>query len=127
MSIESESRIKDFTDLIAWQKAHMLVLATYKITRAFPESEKFVLSNQMTRAAISITSNIAEGFGRNTKKDKMHFYSIAKGSALELRSQLHIARDLKYIAESTFSEFENNSKEVIRLISGIIRTASDRE
>ncbi len=121
------SEIKDFTDLIAWQKAHKLVLTTYTITKTFPNAERFALSNQMTRAAISITSNIAEGFGRNTAKEKSQFYSIAKGSALEVRSQMHIARDLGYIQAETFTEFERDAYEVIRLITGIINSAQDRE
>ncbi len=123
----SEQKIQDFTDLTAWQKAHALVLMTYSIVKTFPDSEKFVLSNQMTRAAISIPSNIAEGFGRNTAKDKIQFYGIAKGSTLELRSQMYIARDLKYIDIDTCTQFEKDAQEVIRLISGIIHSAQDRE
>jgi len=123
----SEIKIKDFTDLIAWQKSHKLVLTTYEVVKTFPNIEKFALSNQMTRAGISITSNIAEGFGRNTARDKAQFYSIAKGSTLELRSQMYIARDLGYITMETFSRFERDAHEVIRLISGIIHSAQDRE
>ncbi len=81
----------------------------------------------MTRAAVSITSNIAEGFGRGTAKDKAQFYVIAKGSTLELRSQMYIARDLRYTNAFTASQFENDAQEVIRLISGIIHSAQDRE
>lgn len=121
----SETKVHDFTDLIAWQKSHALVLKTYQVAKNFPEYERFVLTSQITRAAISITSNIAEGFGRNTAKDKRHFYSIAKGSALELRSQSRIAKDFGYMDEDIFIQFEHDAIEVLRLISGIILSAQD--
>jgi four helix bundle protein len=127
MSIDDQRKILDFTDLIAWQKAHSLVLTTYTYTKMFPENEKFILMSQMTRAAISITSNIAEGFGRSTAKDKIYFYGIAKGSLLELRSQSHVAKDLEYITIEQFNAYNNDAIEVLRLISGMMRTAHDRE
>ncbi len=91
------TKIQTFKDLTAWQQAHNLVLFIYKITDSFPKTELFALNTQMRRAAISITSNIAEGFGRSTSKDKRHFYTISKGSLLELDSQIAIANDLQYI------------------------------
>lgn len=124
--MESKTNIQDFTDLIAWQKAHQLVLLTYQLTKQFPSAEQFALTNQSTRADVSVTSNIAEGFGRDTKKDKVHFFVIAKGSLLELRSQIRVAKDLGYILQTDFDQFENNAIEVVRLISGIIRSATDR-
>ncbi len=120
-------KIQDFTDLIAWKKGHAIILKIYEITKHFPESEKFTLTNQMTRASISITSNIAEGFGRNSAKDKIHFYAISKGSAFELRSQLHIAKDLEYISSETFKNLEDDLIEVTKLISGIMNSAQDRK
>ena len=77
-------RIKSFTDLIAWQEAHKLALIVYKTTKKFPENEKFGLVSQMRRSAVSITSNIAEGFSRVSKKEKLQFYAIARGSLTEL-------------------------------------------
>ena len=91
--------IREFTDLNAWQKAHKVVLLTYRATKYFPKDEMFDLTNQMRRASISAESNIAEGFGRNTQKDKQHFFGIAKGSLLELQSQSITARDLEYLTE----------------------------
>lgn len=122
----SETKITDFTDLIAWQKAHVFVLAVYKVTQHFPSHEQFALTNQLTRAAVSITSNIAEGFGRNSEKDKVQFYGIAKGSLLEVRSQLCIAKDLGYITGEQFEELERDAMEVVRLIAGLVRSAPTR-
>jgi four helix bundle protein len=78
--------IQNFTHLIAWQKSHELVLNIYKILKKLPNEEKFALADQMRRSSISITSNIAEGFSKNTKKDKVQFYTISKGSLSELQS-----------------------------------------
>jgi len=121
----SNGKIKDFTDLIAWQKAHQLVILSYRISKGFPTNEQFALTNQFTRAAVSVTSNIAEGFGRATAKDKRNFYVIAKGSVLELRSQVRVAKDLGYLDVESFTQFEHDAIEVIRLISGIIHSAQD--
>ena len=118
------SKIRSFTDLITWQKSHKLVLDIYKITLKFPEDEKYNLVNQLRRAAISITSNIAEGFSRRTSKDKAHFYYNALGSLTELQNQRLIARDLKYIDE--FSEIAKNSIEVNKLINGLIKKVEDK-
>lgn len=117
--------IQDFIDLIAWQKDHQLVLDTYTLSKKFPDTERFGLTNQITRAAVSITSNIAEGFGRSTKKDKVHFFVIAKGSALEVRSPIRIAKDLGYITEDECTMHDTSAIEVTKLISGIIRSAQD--
>ncbi len=123
----SKDTVRDFSDLIAWQKAHQLVLLTYRVVKHFPANEQFILVSQMTRAAISISSNIAEGFGRSTAKDKRQFYVIAKGSTLELRSQIRVAKDVGYIDEELFRRFERDAIEVVRLISGIINSAQTRE
>ena len=118
--------IKNFTDLIAWQKSHELVLEVYKKSQKFPVEEKFGLTNQVRRAAVSITSNLAEGFGRNSAKDKCQFYCIARTSSLEVQSQLYIARDLGYIIELDFFVLESKCLEVGRLISGLEKTAASR-
>ena len=118
-------KISDFTDLIVWQKAHLLVLQIYKITRVFPSYEKFALVIQMQRAAVSITSNISEGFARRSKKEKLQFYYMALGSLSELRNQLLISRDLKYIDASIFAELEDKAIEVRKLLNGLIKTSSN--
>lgn len=116
-----KEKIKSFIDLYAWQEAHKLVLIIYKITKNFPKEEIFGLISQMRRAAISITSNIAEGFSRNTSKDKYQFYSIAEGSLTELQNQLIAARDLDYLPSDKFQECGKQTIVVHKLINGLKR------
>ena len=119
-------RIQNFTDLIAWQEAHALVLVVCKETSSFPDIEKFVLVSQMRRSAISITSNIAEGFGRGGAREKAQFYSIARGSLLELQSQLYIARDLSYISKEKCVELDKKIYLVTKLLAGLVRSSMKR-
>lgn len=114
-------KIKSFTNLDAWKEAHKLVLSIYKITKDFPAEEKFGLVNQMRRAAISITSNIAEGFSRQSLKEKIQFYSMAKASNTELQNQLLIAKDVGYLNKENFGRLIEQFVRVNKLISGLIR------
>ncbi|MEK7512866.1 MAG: four helix bundle protein [Patescibacteria group bacterium] len=113
--------MKRFTKLIAWQKAHQLVLSVYKTSQKFPASELYALTNQIRRAAISITSNIAEGFGRNHKREKTQFCYLALGSLSELQNQLITAHDLGYLPKKEFETLVALSEEVHRLTYGLIR------
>ncbi len=122
MNSES-SKIRNFTDLIVWQKAQSLVLEIYKLTEAFPRDERYSLTDQIRRAAISATSNIAEGFSRNSYKEKIHFYGIAQGSTAELQNQLILGKDLGYIPISNFDETFQRSILVHKLINGLIKGA----
>ena len=97
-------KIQSFTDLEVWRKTHSLVLMIYKITKNFPKQEIFSLTNQMCRAAVSITSNIAEGFARQSFKEKLQFYYIALGSLTELQNQVLIAKDLGYLNQADFNK-----------------------
>ncbi len=119
-------KIRSFTDLVAWQKAHQFVLKIYKITKSFPREEKYGLCDQMRRAAVSITSNIAEGFYKRTSTDKSHFYFTSLGSLAELQNQLLISKDLKYIERNTFDEIANESVIIHKLINGLIRSSSTK-
>lgn len=116
--------IKSFTDLHAWQNAHQLTLGVHKVTADFPSSEQFGLSSQIRRAAVSVTSNIAEGFGRSSKKDQEHFYTMASGSLYELKSQLLLARDLGYISSDRFSSLFDIADIAHKLIHGLLRAHS---
>jgi four helix bundle protein len=118
--------LHSFKDLDAWQQGHKVTLAIYKASKSFPHTEQFGLTNQMRRAAISITSNIAEGFGRQTGKDKAHFYTIAKGSLLEVQSQLQVAFDLEYTDKKTYGAIDSMIIQALQVTHGLIRSASTR-
>ena len=91
-----EARARNFQDLIVWQKAHQFVLSVYKMTKEFPREELYGLTSQLRRAAVSIAANIAEGFRKNGKLDKVRFYNIAQGSLEECRYYLVLTKDLEY-------------------------------
>ncbi len=116
-------KIKSFTDLLAWQHGHNLVLKIYKLTINFPDHEKFGLTNQIRRAAISITSNLAEGFSRNGNKEKVQFYYTALSSLTEIQNQLLIAKDLGYLDREEFMKLADETIEVSKLINGLIKGA----
>ncbi len=119
------AKIKSFTDLNAWKESHKLVLMIYKETENFPKSEMFGLTNQIRRAAVSVVSNIAEGFSRLTVKDKCHFYSMSHGSLTELQSQLLIARDLNFLDKKVFDDIARQTVEVAKLLSGLKRIGNN--
>ena len=123
---ENIGKITSFTDLNAWKEAHKLVLEIYKLTKLFPKEEQFSLVDQLRRAAISIVSNIAEGFSRQSYKEKVQFYSMAKGSSTEVQSQLLIARDLGYIASQDFNKIAEISINVNKLLTGLIRSTKQK-
>jgi four helix bundle protein len=117
----------NFTDLIAWQKNHQILLKIYKITRNFPVDEKFGLTSQTRRAASSITANIAEGYGRFHAKDKARFYLQARGSNSELQNHLILARDLGYINKETFLALEKEILEGYKIICGLIKSTAPQD
>lgn len=118
---EIEAKITSFTDLSAWKEAHRLALMIYRATDKFPSRETHGLSNQMRRSAVSITSNIAEGFSRNTVKDKYQFYVISYGSLTELQSQMLLSRDLNFLPNEIFKETAAQSVVVAKLLNGLKR------
>lgn len=116
-----EEKIKSFTDLYAWQAGHVVVLSIYKITKEFPKEEQFGLTNQIRRAAVSITSNIAEGFSRTSYKEKVQFYAIALGSLTEVQNQLLIAKDVQYVSKEEFATLLSETVKASKLINGLIK------
>lgn len=114
-------KIKNFTDLFAWQEGHKLVLLIYRTTDNFPKKETYSLIDQMRRCSTSITSNIAEGFSRNTSKEKIQFYYISLGSITELQNQLIIAKDVNYLRKEDFNTLNNQTIVVRKLIYGLIK------
>lgn len=116
-----QSKIKSFTDLDAWREGHKLVLEIYSVTRDFPKEELFGLTNQLRRAGVSITSNIAEGFSRTSFKEKIQFYFISLGSLTEVQNQLLIAKDVKYLSIDKFESMAIHSIKVSKIINGLIK------
>jgi four helix bundle protein len=120
--------IKSFTDLQVWQSSRRLALIIYKETKMFPESEKFGLVSQIRRAVISVSSNIAEGYGRSSSKDREHFYVMASGSLFELKSQIIISNDLGFldtdIMDRILAEADITHKQINSLLR-VHRSRSD--
>jgi len=123
---EQKTKIQNFTDLDAWKAGHALAIGVYQLTKKFPKDELFGITNQMRRAAVSVTSNIAEGFSRNFPKEKTQFYSIAKGSLTELESQMLISRDVGLISISEFSGMEQLIRQTNKLLTGLLRYTRTR-
>ncbi len=111
---------QDFHDLIVWQKAIDLTVCIYKLTRAFPENEKYGLVSQMRRACVSIASNIAEGRGRLNPAEFRQFLGLAQGSMFELKTQLLVARKLGMAKGSAAEEAEHLSDEVSKMLRAFI-------
>ena len=110
--------MKNFKNLIVWQKSMELAKNIYDITNSFPNSEIYGLTSQIRRSAISIPSNIAEGAGRS-KKEMSHFLTIAIGSSFELETQLILSKDIDYINEQLFSQINANLDEVQKMLFGL--------
>ena len=110
-----------FEEFKVWKKSHSLVLIVYKITKKFPQDEKYSLTDQLKRAVVSIAANTAEGNTRYSKNEFIHFMYIAKSSLEEVKYYLLLARDLDYISVKEYEEMQKTSTEVGKLINGFIR------
>ncbi|MDO8496471.1 MAG: four helix bundle protein [bacterium] len=122
MEENQKQKIKSFTDLNTWKESHNLVLMIYDVTKKFPKEEQFGLTNQLRRAVVSITSNIAEGFSRQSFKEKAQFYSMALGSLTEIQNQLLISRDIKYISHDVFTKIAGQTVIASKLLNGLIKS-----
>lgn len=111
--------IKSFKDLTAWQLSMDVAEKVYEVSKLFPKEEQFGLTNQIRRASVSISSNIAEGFGRNNLKEKDQFYGIAYGSLLEVESQLILAVRLGFIDKSDATHLFDTITETQKVLSGL--------
>lgn len=109
-----------YRDLLAWQKAMALVTEIYAETESFPAREMYGLTNQIRRAAVSVPSNIAEGKGRLSTKESVQFLGIARGSLLELQTQLEIACNLGFLQPARFADLEAKASEVGRILNGLL-------
>src|SRR5689334_18132840 len=111
-----------FRDLIAWQKAMDLVTLIYTVTDDFPRKEMYGLTRQVRDAVLSVPSNIAEGKGRQTKKDYVQFLFRARGSLYEVQTQLEAAKNLKFLQQPTFERVSEEAQEVGRVLDGLIKS-----
>jgi len=116
----NNQKIHTFTDLLVWQQGHQLVILIYKITKLFPKEELYSLSDQMKRAASSVTSNVAKGFGRQGYKEKIQFYYIAQGSLIELKNQILIAKDVGYLEKKSYESLVEKANTTHQLLQGLI-------
>lgn len=115
-------RIFSFEKLIAWQKARELSLLIFKTSKQFPKEEVYGLTSQMRRCSISIASNLAEGSGRNSPKDKERFTEIAYGSSLELLNQVILCKDFEYVNENEYVKIREKIAEVNMIIDGLYKS-----
>lgn len=113
--------MKTYREMIAWQKSVEMVTNIYTISSKFPKEEIYGLTNQIRRAAVSVPSNIAEGFGRNSKNQFKHFLQISIASLFEMQTQLEIAKNLKLITEEEFENLFNASREIEAMLASFIR------
>lgn len=105
-----------FENVIAWQKAHVFVLQVYRITKSFPSDELYGLTSQFRRAAVSIEANIAEGYKKISKADKLRFMNISQGSIEECRDYILLSRDLQYITDTDFSNLQDALEDASRML-----------
>ena len=126
MNNNNSDKIQKFTDLHAWQEGHKLVLMVYKRTEKFPDKERYGITDQMRRAVVSITSNIAEGFSRRSSKEKSRFYCVSQASLVELQNQLIISKDVGYLSNDDFRDIAEQSIRSNKLISGLLRATKEK-
>lgn len=118
--------IQSFKDILAWQKAHDVVKEVYRLTKGYPKEELFVLVSQSRRCAISIPSNIAEGFRREGVQDSLHFYNMAQASLEELRYQIFLANDLQYISDVDYQSVKTVLEEASKTLNGWTKSQRQR-
>ena len=117
---------QSFKDLTVWQRAIALTLEIYKLTSTFPDSERFGLTNQLRRAAVSVASNIAEGYGRSTKGEYIQFLGHARGSISEVETQLVIARGLEFGSKKLLQTAEDSCSEVGRMLRAMMKSLQSK-
>jgi len=122
LASDQRKPLKDFTDLNAWKLARELRKKVYEVTRKSPSDEKHVLTSQVRRAALSVTANIAEGFGRFSYQENMPFCRLASGSAFEVRDHLTTALDAGYLNQQDWREMDALAQRAIQVLNGYIRS-----
>jgi len=115
-----------YRDLVAWQKSIRWVAEIYRVPRKFPQDERYGLTSQLRRAAVSVPSNIAEGQARLSAADFRRFLGQARGSLVEVETQLEIARELGYLEPRTAADLDERTSEVARILNGLLTAISNR-
>jgi len=118
--------LTNYKELNVWQRAYRLCLGIYKLKKAFPKDEQYNLTSQIRRAAVSIPSNIAEGYGRRTTPDYIRALYIAYGSNCELETQIMLSGDLGYIGEQSLDSLREDIREVERILKALIRSLENK-
>ncbi len=118
--------MKTYRDLVVWQKSMSLVTKIYEVTRIFPKEEIYGLISQMRRCAVSIPSNIAEGYGRKSTDDYLRFLQIAISSLYEVQTQMEISLNLGYLSKNKFENVYEQSREIERMLSSLSRKIGDK-
>ena len=118
--------VKTYRDLLVWQKAKFMAVSVYRLCESSGLCRKYTLCDQMTRAAISIASNIAEGDERSTNKESLRFIVIARASLAELETQVEISHEIGAVSKEDFARFRSSAEELGRLIGGVIRMRQER-
>lgn len=121
-----DNKITSFQDLNAWQASRKLFFITFQITKKFPREESYSSVSQMRRAAMSVSSNIAEGFGRSTKADKIHFYVMARGSLTELQNQLILTADVDLTKSEDLAIALEQAELTHKLTVGLVKSTEKR-
>jgi four helix bundle protein len=119
--------IRNYDDLLAWQKARAMVRRIYESTRTFPSEEQYGLTQQLRRAVVSVPSNIAEGYGRGSRKDYVRFLRTARGSLYEVQTQLLLAQDLGYLNQKQIDGLMKDAAQCAQLLHGLLRGLARRK
>ena len=120
-------KITNFQDLNGWQASRKLFFIVFRITKKFPKEEVYSSVSQMRRAAMSVSSNIAEGFGRSSKADKLHFYVMARGSLTEVQNQLILTADVELTGKQDLQTALDQAEITHKLIVGLIKSTEQRK
>ena len=119
-------KINTYKDLIAWQKSIVFVTSVYSLTKKFPADEKFGLVSQINRAVVSVTANIAEGWGRELSKNYLQFLRTSRGSLMEVETLLLISKNLKYIDDLSYDEISIQIEEIGKILQGLIKSVQQK-
>jgi len=120
-------KVKTYRDLLVWQKAMQFVTRIYAVTNKLPKEESYGLISQIRRSSVSIPSNIAEGYGRNSSNDYIRFLQISIGSLYELQTQLEVCLNLKYVSQLLFDDMNEKSREIERMLSTLINKLNSKK